>query len=91
MIVLLDVLLYLDEAEQERVIEQAAAALEPGGLLLLREADAGAGFAFRLTKWSERLDAALRGKFAQQLHYRSAAHWIAELASTRLRGRDASR
>jgi SAM-dependent methyltransferase len=79
-IVLLDVLFYLDEAEQTRAIEKAAAALQPGGLLLLREADAGAGFAFRATKWGERLAGALRGEFGQQLRYRSAARWMAELA-----------
>jgi SAM-dependent methyltransferase len=79
-IVLLDALFYLGEAEQARAIEKAAAALEPGGLLLLREADAGAGFAFQVTKWSERLAGALRGRFRQQLRYRSAERWMAELA-----------
>lgn len=82
-IVLLDVLLYLGRAEQGRVIAEAAAALEPGGLLLLREADAGAGFAFRVTQWGERIAGALRGEFGQQLHYRSAVHWLAELAGRR--------
>ena len=80
-IVFLDVLFYLGEAEQARAIEKAAAALEPGGLLLLREADAGAGFAFQVTKWGERLAGALRGEFVQPLRYRSAAHWMAELAA----------
>jgi len=78
-IVMLDVLFYLDKEEQERLIEKAAGALEPGGLLLLREADAGAGFAFRVTRWSERFAGALRGEFGRRLHYRSAVHWIAEL------------
>ena len=78
-IVMLDVLLYLGEAEQGRVIEKATEALEPGGLLLLREADADAGFAFEVTKWSERIAGAVRGEFGQRLHYRSAVQWIAEL------------
>jgi SAM-dependent methyltransferase len=80
-IVFLDVLFYLGEAEQARAIEKAAAALDPGGLLLLREADAGAGFAFQATQWGERLAGALRGEFRQQLRYRSAAHWMTELAA----------
>jgi SAM-dependent methyltransferase len=79
-IVMLDVLLYLGEDEQQRLLDRAAAALEPDGLLLLREADAGAGFAFRVTRWSERTAGALRGQFGQRLHYRGAVQWIAELA-----------
>lgn len=78
-IVILDVLLYLGAAEQQRLLDKAAAALEPGGMLLMREADAGAGFAFRVTEWSERIAGALRGEFGQRQHYRSAVEWIAEL------------
>jgi len=84
-IVMFDVLHYLDSEEQERLLDRAAAALAPGGLLLVRETDAGAGFAFRVTRWSEILAGALRGELAQRLHYRSAVEWIAELA-----GRDFS-
>ncbi|HEY6241796.1 MAG TPA: methyltransferase domain-containing protein [Burkholderiales bacterium] len=79
-IVMLDVLFYLEKEEQQRLLDRASAALEPGGLLLLREADAGAGFAFRATRWSERFAGALRGEFGQPLHYRSAVQWIAELS-----------
>ncbi|MGH8621345.1 MAG: class I SAM-dependent methyltransferase [Burkholderiales bacterium] len=79
-IVILDVLLCLGDEEQRRLLDRVAAALEPGGLLLLREADAGSGLAFQVTKWSERIAGALRGRFGQPLHYRSAVQWIAELA-----------
>ena len=79
-IVILDVMLYLDAAEQQHLLDRATAALEPGGLLLLREADADAGFTFQATKWSERLSGAFRGRFGQALHYRGAIQWIAELA-----------
>jgi hypothetical protein len=79
-IVMLDVLLYLDAAEQERVLDKAAAALEPNGLLLLREPDAGAGLAFHATRCSALLEAALRGSFAQKLRCRSAGDWRAALA-----------
>jgi SAM-dependent methyltransferase len=80
-IIMLDVLLYLAAEEQQRLLGKAAAALEAGGMLLMREADAGAGFAFRVTKWSERIAGALRGEFGQRLHYRSAVQWIAELVA----------
>src|SRR5258706_7587987 len=47
-IVMLDVLFYMDAPSQDRLLAKAAAALEPGGLLLVRETDAGAGFAFHV-------------------------------------------
>jgi len=80
-VVLLDVLMYLEERDQLRVLEKAAAALGPGGLLLVREADAGAGFAFRVTRWSERLLEILRGRLRDRLHYRSAIQWAGLLES----------
>jgi trans-aconitate methyltransferase len=81
-IVLIDVLLYLGAGDGERVIRKAGAALEAGGLLLIREPDAAAaGLALRLTRCSSWFDAAMRGRFGGRLHYRSAAAWLADLAS----------
>ena len=74
-IVLIDVLMYLEERDQFRVLEKAAAALDPGGVLLLREADASAGYAFLMTRWSERLLETLRGRWRNRLHYRGAVQW----------------
>jgi SAM-dependent methyltransferase len=78
-VVLLDVLLYLGAAEQEAVLERAAAALGPSGVLLMREADAGAGRRFLATRAAERLCALARGQGRQRYHYRSAAEWRARL------------
>jgi SAM-dependent methyltransferase len=80
-VALLDVLLYLDAAGQEAVLELAAAALAPDGVLILREADAGAGWRFRATRAAERLCACARGHFRQRYCYRSAADWRARLES----------
>jgi SAM-dependent methyltransferase len=74
--VILDVLLYLDDAEQRRILERVAAVLEPGGLLLLREADADAGVSFQVTRWTERIIGMGRGQLSQTLHYRGARQWI---------------
>ncbi|HEY7674994.1 MAG TPA: methyltransferase domain-containing protein [Burkholderiales bacterium] len=72
----LDVLLYLEEQEQRRVLERAVRALNPGGVLLLREADAGAGAAFQVTRWSEYFLEVTRGRFRPRLHYRAAGEWV---------------
>jgi SAM-dependent methyltransferase len=74
-VVLLDVLLYLSEGDQRKVIEKAFAALEPGGMLFMREADAAAGLAFRVTRWAERLLELKRGHWRDRLHYRSREQW----------------
>jgi len=75
-VVVLDVLLYLHEAAQRKVLERVAAALRCGGVLLLREADAGAGVAFRMTQWTERVANGWRGQPWKRLYYRSAAQWV---------------
>ncbi|HEV8578640.1 MAG TPA: DUF2062 domain-containing protein [Thermoanaerobaculia bacterium] len=74
-ILLLDVLHYLPAADQQALLAKAAAALVPGGVLLIRDADAAAGRRFTATRLQERLSAVLRGHWGQRFHYRSAAEW----------------
>jgi uncharacterized protein (DUF2062 family)/trans-aconitate methyltransferase len=74
-ILLLDVLHYLPAADQEAVLSKAVAVLHPGGVLLLREADAAAGWRFTATRVQERLSALLRRHWGQRFHYRSAEEW----------------
>ena len=74
-ILLLDVLHYLPAADQEALLAKAAAALQPGGVLLLRDADAAAGWRFTATRLQERLSALFRRHWRQRFHYRSAAEW----------------
>jgi uncharacterized protein (DUF2062 family) len=79
-ILLLDVLHYLAAGEQEDLLRRAAAALEPGGTLLVREADADAGWRFLAVRLSERLSSLLRraqrsGPWPQRFHYRGARAW----------------
>lgn len=75
-LIILDVLAYLREAEQQRVLERAVRALDRDGVLLLREADADAGIAFKATMWSERLMEAARGRPRARLYYRRASEWV---------------
>lgn len=78
-VVILDVLLYMDDGAQRQLLERIAAALPPGGLLLLREADAAAGAPFYITHWAERIFGAGRGRLWQKLCYRATGEWVALL------------
>jgi uncharacterized protein (DUF2062 family)/SAM-dependent methyltransferase len=74
-ILLLDVLHYLPAADQEDLIARIARALAPGGVLLIRDADADAGWRFTATRMQERFSALLRRDWRQRFHFRSAAEW----------------
>jgi len=80
-IVILDVLLYLDRDEQAAVLARCAEALNPDGVLILREADAEGGLPFQITRWAEHLACAARGHWRQPLTYRPAAEWPELLSS----------
>lgn|GEM_PF-199671 len=73
--VLLDVLHYMPAAAQVDLLGRVAEKLRPGGMLLLREADADAGWRFATTRSAERLMAVLRGHFRQRFHFRGQAAW----------------
>lgn len=75
-ILLLDVLHYLPAAAQESLVAQIAEALEPGGFLLLRDADAAGGWRFTATRIQERVCALARRHWRQRFHYRSEAEWM---------------
>jgi len=74
-VLLLDVLHYLPAAAQEDLLARIAAALSPGGLLLIRDADADAGWRFTATRCQERLSALARRRWRQRFHYRGRREW----------------
>jgi SAM-dependent methyltransferase len=74
-VVALDVLYHLPLDEQERVLRSAARALEPGGVLVVRESNAAGGLAFRLQRCSEYMAQLWHGSFAPPLWYRDARQW----------------
>lgn len=86
-ILFLDVLHYLEPAEQERLLAEARDALSPGGVLLIRDADAHGGIAFQMVRMSERLRSVLRGRWRERHYYRSAAAWTGHLESLGLRAK----
>lgn len=76
-VTLFDVLHYLNADAQVRLIERIANTILPNGLLLVRDADAAAGFSYRVTHYAERFAAIARGHFGQRFHFRSRAEWNA--------------
>ena len=75
--ILFDVLHYLRADAQADLIKRIAQAISPGGLLLVRDVDAAAGFRYRMTFFAERIAAIGRGHFRQRFHFRSRAEWNA--------------
>ena len=79
-VLFVDVLHYFDRAQQEALIARAAAGLRPGGLLLLREPDAGLRLRMLWNRLHERLFTMLRFTRARIGAYRTAAAWRGLLA-----------
>jgi len=78
-IVLLDVLHYLDPEAQTRVLRRARESLSPRGRLLLRVGDAAGGWRHRWSDGVDRLVAGVRGDGWGRLHGRRAGGWEALL------------
>jgi uncharacterized protein (DUF2062 family)/SAM-dependent methyltransferase len=74
-VLLLDVLHCLPEAEQEALLCRARDAVEAGGLLIVREADAGAGWRFTLGQVTNRAVAILQGRWGRRFYFRNADDW----------------
>jgi len=71
-----DVLHLMSSDEQEAVVRTIAAALEPGGVILVREADASAGWRFAAVRAGNRLKAWLSGAWRQDFCFRTRLEWI---------------
>jgi len=79
-VLLFDVLHMMRREEQETLLASMAAALEPSGLMLIREADAAAGWRFTAVRWGNYVKALAFGSWNQQFHFRTASEWQACLA-----------
>ena len=77
--VILDVLLYLNAAEQREILQRIVRTLQPGGTLLLREGNAAGGLRHFVTSLVEHICCLWRGQGWQTLHYRTETEWIALL------------
>ena len=78
-VVILDVLHYVSEPEQDAVLARARAALPPGGRLLLRIGDASSRAGFAISRWVDRVVTFVRGHGFAPLAGRSLAAWRSRL------------
>jgi uncharacterized protein (DUF2062 family)/trans-aconitate methyltransferase len=76
-----DVLHLVSRDDQDRLLARLLDILEPGGVLVLREADAGGGWRFHAVRVGNTLVAMSRGNFRQAFCFRTAAEWRSELES----------
>lgn len=74
-VVILDVLHYLDQAAQERVLRRVRSVLGPQGLLLLRVGDAAGGVRFTLSKAIDQTVALARRRRWIRLECRPLGAW----------------
>lgn len=73
----LDVFHMIPYAEQEELVAATAAALKPGGVMLVRDADAAAGWRFDAVRFGNRLKAIVFGAWRQRFYFRTADEWLA--------------
>lgn len=72
-----DVLHMMPAVDQEQVLASTATALEPGGMILIREPDAAAGWRFSAVRAGNMVKAMLTGNWRQRFHFRTAKEWTA--------------
>jgi uncharacterized protein (DUF2062 family) len=91
-ILFFDVLHMMPGADQERLLSAVTRSLEPGGVILVRETDAAAGWRFLAVRAGNRLKAVVTGNWGQTFHFRTAAEWTAcfEHLGFRVRRQDAN-
>jgi len=80
-IALLDVIHYLDAEGQRDVIDRARRALDRGGVLLMRVADASRSLRFLFTVAVDHAATRLRGHGTGRFHTRPLEEWRRELAA----------
>jgi len=76
-----DVLHMMPAREQEALIAATAAALDPAGVMLVREANAAAGWRHVAVRIGNRLKAIATGSWRQRFFFRTSDEWIACFAS----------
>jgi hypothetical protein len=78
-VLLFDVLHMIPRDDQDRLLARIAAALEPGGTILIREADAAGGWRFLAVRFGNRVKALVTGNWRQRFAFRAHEEWAAAL------------
>jgi uncharacterized protein (DUF2062 family) len=91
-ILFFDLLHMMPAGDQERLLGTMAARLAFSGVILVREADASAGWRFRAVRTGNRIKALAFGRWRESFHYRTAGEWRAlfERLGFSVAGRDTS-
>src|SRR5688572_9672480 len=74
-VLLFDVLRMMPRHDQESLLAAAVRALEPGGIIVVREADASAGWRFQAVRFGNRLTALTSGAWRQTFAFRTLDEW----------------
>jgi uncharacterized protein (DUF2062 family)/SAM-dependent methyltransferase len=75
-----DILHLVSPDDQERLIARAAAALSPGGTILIREADPSGGWRFLMVRLGNRLKSIGVGRWRQRFYFRASTAWASLLS-----------
>jgi SAM-dependent methyltransferase len=75
-VLLFDVLHMMPRPDQDALLAAAVRALEPGGIILVREADASAGWRFQAVRFGNRLTALTSGAWHQAFAFRTVGEWL---------------
>jgi SAM-dependent methyltransferase len=74
-ILFFDVLHMMPQADQDALLSTAVGALAQGGVILIREADASAGWRFHAVRIGNRLMAIASGAWGQRFAFRTLGDW----------------
>lgn len=75
-VAILDVLHYIDFAEQQYLLRRIREALPPQGVLILRIANAGSGIAWRVGRWVDCINDLVRDGRIPHVSCRSRSDWL---------------
>jgi len=78
-VLLFDVLHMMPDADQRELLRAIRGAMPPTGRLLVREADAAAGWRFGMVRLGNRLKAVVTGRWRQRFSFRTQSAWRALL------------